>query len=76
MLLETIFLAQVFGCMAPGNPDHCYISGHQNPPTLVGDGTATTTSAPLPTCPDGYTLMSDLTMHPKCAKDIIEPSYK
>ena len=36
--------------------------------------TVTTSSAtPMPECPNGYQLVADLTMHPKCARDVIDP---
>lgn len=35
--------------------------------------TTTSSSTPEPKCPDGYQLVSDLMMHPKCARDVIDP---
>ena len=44
---------------------------------LVGPGTTFTSNAQVePACPDGDTLMADLSMRPKCVKgEIIEPIH-
>ena len=49
---------------------------YSNECAILGSGTVTITSnaQTKPLCPEGYTLMADLTMHPKCVKgEIIDP---
>ena len=49
---------------------------NNNECAILGSGTVTITSnaQTKPLCPEGYTLMADLTMHPKCVKgEIIDP---
>lgn len=77
MILEAIFLVQLTGTMheCVGN-SATGIKYYSTNCSLIGDGTTTNSAAPSPSCPDGYALMSDLMMHPKCARDIIEPIYK
>jgi hypothetical protein len=71
MILEAVLLAQLTGTLPRCQNPNIYSNVCE-----FWDTTTTTSAAPQPSCPDGYTLMSDLMMHPKCAKDIIEPLYK
>ena len=82
MILEAVLLAQLTGTMQECASDIA-VSGIKYYSTncplmqqMITGTNATSSAAPSPSCPDGYTLMADLMMHPKCAKDIIEPSYK
>lgn len=42
-------------------------------PVFVVQEFGTTVVLEGPVCPPGYELLADLSMHPKCAKDIVEP---
>lgn len=44
--------------------------------TARGCETVTSSEAPQPTCPDGYELVADGLMRPKCAKELIDPTFR
>lgn len=82
MILEAVLLAQLTGTMRECATDATSTSGIKyystDCPAIGGlsitNGTTGITAGP--TCPDGYTLMADVMMQPKCARDIIDPVFK
>jgi hypothetical protein len=44
-----------------------------NPP-VVGQVTTQITNTTMPTCDEGWTLVSDLSMHPMCARELKKPN--
>jgi hypothetical protein len=70
----VIVLAQTTGTMPQCSMSNVYST--DCPGLGISNMTVTSSAQQQPSCPEGYTLMADLMMKPKCAKDTIEPIYK